>query len=275
MSLAPLCSWQHCHSGPQIRDLVWYSRTQRGLWQACSLPGSLGNAVGFACDEIRDHHPAMPYFAFPGRFIAVLWDLFFRQFDLSKVGAKVLLLALTRSRTSYSCVKAPVLLFSAGPFASGTRNPPDLVASSLPGDSDHHLLLLPLAEQSAQLSQMLLPSYFSSLFSTDLECLLEPEKLIIFLILVNFVTFSYCCHCPACSGQFFHAFCIPAFTDLKCLSGHIVVLHVLLGSLWTSGSYFFLSVNRMFLLTPLKKRGIQALMFSLCCCKLLYKIMFL
>lgn len=156
---------------------------------------------------------------------------FFRQFDLSKVGAKVLLLALTRSRTSYSCVKAPVLLFSAGPFASGTRNPPDLVASSLPGDSDHHLLLLPLAEQSAQLSQMLLPSYFSSLFSTDLECLLEPEKLIIFLILVNFVTFSYCCHCPACSGQFFHAFCIPAFTDLKCLSGHIVVLHVLVGSL--------------------------------------------
>lgn len=153
MSLAPLCPWQHCHSGPQIRDLVWYSRTQRSLWQACSLPGSLGNAVGFACDEIIDQHSAMPYFAFPGRFIAVLWDSrSLLRFDLSKVGAEVLLLALTRSRTSYPCVKAPVLLFPPGPFTSGARNLPDLVASSLPGDSDHHLLLLPLADQSAQLS---------------------------------------------------------------------------------------------------------------------------
>lgn len=61
----------------------------------------------------------------------------------------MLLLALTRSRTS--CVKAPVLIFPAGLFASGARNLPDLVANSLPGDSDHHLLLLLLAEQSAQL----------------------------------------------------------------------------------------------------------------------------
>lgn len=46
----------------------------------------------------------------------------------------------------------------------------------------------------------------------------------IFPTLVNFVSFSYCCHCQ-------HILCIPAFTDLQGLSGHVVVLHILVGSL--------------------------------------------
>lgn len=158
---------EHCHCRPQMRDLVWRSRTQRGL----CVTGLLTTWVIGKCCRLCfwwDQWPAPCHdiLCFPRQVdCCVLWDSPPLGSLASVKWEQKCFCWLWQGQGHPTPVwRLQFSAFPAAPFASGARNLPDLVANNVPGDSHHHLLLFPLAEQSASLSYVVLPSSSAAYF---------------------------------------------------------------------------------------------------------------
>lgn len=207
MSLALLCFWQLHLRNTVILDYkweIWFDIP--GHREACDRPARCLGCwkMLWVLPMMRSVTSILPWHTLLSQARLLLCSLgfsSFRQFVLSKVGAEVLL-SLTRLRTSYACLKAPVFCLSCWTICLRSYE------SSWSGDQwpvrrfwSPSASVLP----SRAICITFLRTYsflLSSLVSGDRECHLEPEKVRIFPTLVNFVSFSYCCHCSMCQGTF-------------------------------------------------------------------------